>query len=179
MDDLTKSHPSPPTSRPMPPPTAKRSLKKHLHPVKPQAGEPCDGFRVFGDLAGVKDLFKPRPKKSVTLGMARSVKARVSKRKSGLGDFLEEAIMTFDGDLTALWIAAQHFCECRRSHAPEDSIENATARISWNAFDRLELILEALRKGQVIGATRSRALSGLVELRLRAERASEPGGKKS
>ncbi len=111
--------------------------------------------------------------------MAQSIRVRVNKRKAGLGGFLEEAIMTFDGDLTALWIAAQHFCECRRSHAPEDSIENATARISWQAFDRLERILEALKSGEVIGATRSRVLSGLVELNLRSEKAPEPGGRKS
>lgn len=175
MDDLKQGIPSSLTSTRMPPQPAKRSSKKPDKPPSPTVEGACGEFRVFGDLSKVKDLFKPRPKKSVTLGMAQSIRVKVNKRKAGLGGFLEEAIMTFDGDLTALWIAAQHFCECRRSHAPEDSIENATARISWQAFDRLEAILEALRTGEVIGATRSRVLSGLVELRLRGEKPPASG----
>ncbi|WP_306599190.1 hypothetical protein [Geothrix sp. 21YS21S-2] len=133
--------------------------------ISDQKGEPC----LFGDLSEVKNLFKSRPRKSVTLGMARSIKAKVALEQRGLSGFLEGAILSFDGNLPALWTAAVHFCECRRLHAPEDSIENATARISWTAFERLEAIVGALVNREVAGVTRSRVLCGLVELRLRSE----------
>lgn len=130
------------------------------------------------DLAAVKDLFLPRPRRTITLPLPRSLKSEIARDGHDMGRYIEVTVTSFTEDLATLWTAAYDFCRTRRHQAPDDAVENTSARISQEAFERVEAMVETLRAHAVQGVTRARVLSGLIALkRLRDQANAAPKAK--
>ncbi len=74
-------------------------------------------------------------------------------------------MISFTGDIATLWSAAYDFCRTRRNQSADDLVENTSARISQEAFDRVEALADTLKSHDVKGVTRARVLSGLIAVR--------------
>lgn len=139
-----------------------KALKNSRNATKRKAAGP---EAPHADLAAVRDLFLPRPRRTVTLPLPRSLKTELARDGQDMGRYIEVAVISFTEDLATLWSAAYDFCRTRRHQAPDDAVENTSARISQEAFERVEALAETLRAHEVQGVTRARVLSGLIALR--------------
>ena len=121
---------------------------------------------LHGDLGSLKDAFTGRAKKTVTCPMTDSVRLKLEKHPLGISGFIEEAVMSFDGDLPTLVRGAVSFCDNRTGRMPDDPISNVSARLLPETFAKIEAITAALKVVPVRGASRAKVVAGLIQLKL-------------
>lgn len=136
---------------------------------KGSKSEPTTAVRFFGDTERVKGIFAPNPRKPITLLTTTAMRRAICQPPQGASGFMEDAILSFDGNLPALWEAARTFCDARKSHEDQDNLCHTCGRISKEAMDVLNKIQEALVAREVVGVSRAKVLAGLVELKLRSK----------
>ena len=133
--------------------------KRAPQPVAP----PVTGELVLhGDLAGLTYAFVGRPRHVITCPVPDSVYLKIQNYPGGVSHFFEDAIASFDGDLTALVKAAVVFVDERRYHASTDPPRNASGRILPATFARIQQIQNAL--ADIRGMSRAKVVAGLIQL---------------
>lgn len=143
----------------VPEPTACKPPAKAGSPA--QAGKDSSPFRPFNlDLQGL-NLVRP-PKFPVGTTVPERVYLEILGSRTGISQFLEDAINSFDGDMLALVEAANQLAAERRSARFDTGVRAISGRVSKAAMTRLQEILAAL-KG-VRGMSKAKVLAGLVQL---------------
>lgn len=120
-------------------------------------------FKPFNlDLQGL-NLVRP-PKFPVGTTVPERVYLEILGYRTGISQFLEDAINGFDGDMLALVEAANQLAAERRNARFDTGVRAISGRVSKAAMTRLQEILAAL-KG-VRGMSVAKVLGGLVLLHL-------------
>ena len=150
----------------MPPSNAQKSGKqKSKGGPAPKAPRSSDELKLHGDLAGLTYAFVGRPRRLVTCPVSDSVYQKLQNHPGGVSHFFEDAVASFDGDLTALVEAAVVFVDARRFVASADPPRNASGRILPATFEKIQKIENALEG--IRGMSRAKVLAGLIQLHLR------------
>jgi hypothetical protein len=135
--------------------------KKAASPAPAQTEVPQ--FKPFNlDLQGL-NLVRP-PKFSVGTTVPERVYLEILDYRSGISQFIEDAITGFNGDMQALVEAANQLSAERRTARFDTGVRAISGRVPKAALIRLQEILAAL-KG-IRGMSVAKILGGLVQLYL-------------
>jgi hypothetical protein len=144
-----------------PDPTACKTPGKPADPASVEKAPPQ--FKPFNlDLKGL-NLVRP-PKFPVGTTVPERVYLEILGNRSGISQFLEDAIIGFDGDMLALVEAANQLSGERRSARFDTGVRAISGRVSREALTRLQEILAALK--DIRGMSLAKILGGLVLLQL-------------
>lgn len=124
-----------------------------------------EGFRLHGDVKALEFAFMVTKRRLVGTTVPESVLLMIQKHPGSVSGFYEDAVKTFDGDLTALVNAAVHFVKERKLRAITDPIRSANGRVYPETIERIEAIEAAL--ATVKGMSRAKVLAGLIQLKIR------------
>lgn len=129
-----------------------------------KASAPTKELILHGDIASLTYAFVGRPRRLVTCPVPDSVYQKLQNHPGGVGQFYEEAVAAFDGDLNALVTAAVAFVDARRFRASTDPPRNASGRVLPVTFAKIQRIQDAL--SSIRGMSRAKVLAGLIQLHL-------------
>jgi hypothetical protein len=142
-------------------PTACKPSRKPIDPASAEKAPPQ--LKPFNlDLKGL-NLVRP-PKFPVGTTVPERVYLEILGNRSGISQFLEDAITGFDGDMRALVEAANQLSEERRTARFDTGVRAISGRVSRTALTRLQEILAALK--DIRGMSVAKILGGLVLLQL-------------
>lgn len=125
---------------------------------------PSDELVLWGDVSGLTDVFVGQRRRTVSCPVPESIYLRLQQHPGGVSRFIEDAVESFDGDISALVIAAVDFVHFRRQRAPLDPPRNASGRLLPASMEKIQMIQEAL--SSIRGITRAKVIAGLIQLHL-------------
>lgn len=119
---------------------------------------------LWGDVSGLSDAFAGQIRRIVSCPVPESVYLQLQQYPGGVSRFIEDAVESFNGDLSALVVAAVDFVNFRKQRAPQDPSRNASGRLLPSSIEKIQMIQAAL--SSIRGITRAKVIAGLIQLHL-------------
>lgn len=148
----------------MPPLISQKSRRGNITGSPIPVVSPAEELVLWGDISGLTNAFAVQRRRTVRCPVPESIYLRLQQHPGGVSRFIEEAVESFDGDLSSLVVAAVDFVNYRRLRAPQDPPRNASGRLLPASIEKIQMIQAAL--STIRGITRAKVIAGLIQLHL-------------